>query len=96
MIGGTGRRHMVAQRQQVLAGRGAARGRGGVMSADLERSDDDRGDGGGDYGYDLAHEVTAGLGDPPRRSIGLPVAMSTAPFQVDPHGDLGYDSAHEG
>lgn len=70
------------------------------MSADLECSDDDRdegrGDGGGDYGYDLAHEVTAGLGDPPRRRIGLPVAMSTAPFQVDPHGDLGYDSAHEG
>jgi hypothetical protein len=96
MIGDTGRRHMVAQRQQVLAGRGAARGRGGVMSADLERSDDDRGDGGGDYGYDLAHEETAGPGDPPRRRISLPVAMSTAPFQVDPHGDLGYDSAHEG
>jgi hypothetical protein len=66
------------------------------MSADLERSDDDRGGDGGDYGYDLAHEATAGLGDPPRRRVSLPVAMSTAPFQVDPHGDLGYDSAHEG
>lgn len=47
----------------------------------------------GDYGYDLVHEVLAGL-DLPRtpalRAVGGPVGR---PF--DPDGDLGYDQAHE-
>jgi hypothetical protein len=50
----------------------------------------------GDYGYDLAHEVNAGLADSPRPRTVPPVAVSCAPFQADPDGDLGYDSAHEG
>jgi hypothetical protein len=60
------------------------------MSGDQEYS--------GDYGYDLAHEVKAGLHDIPRPRTAPPMAVttSTAPFVVDLHGDLGYDSAHEG
>jgi hypothetical protein len=59
------------------------------MSADEEYS--------GDYGYDLAHEVKAGLHDVPRpRSAPRMAAAATAPSAVDLHGDLGYDSAHEG
>jgi hypothetical protein len=59
------------------------------MSGDQEYS--------GDYGYDLAHEVKAGLHDVPRPRAALPTAVTTtAPFVVDLHGDLGYDSAHEG
>jgi hypothetical protein len=60
------------------------------MSADQEYS--------GDYGYDLAHEVKAGLHDIPRPRTARPTAVTTttAPFAVDLHGDLGYDSAHEG
>jgi hypothetical protein len=61
------------------------------MSADEEYS--------GDYGYDLAHEVKAGLHDipRPRGALRIPMAAAaTAPSAVDLHGDLGYDSAHEG
>jgi len=59
------------------------------MSTDQEYS--------GDYGYDLAHEVPAGADGPSVRPRRLPVvALSGTPFEVDPHGDLGYDSAHGG
>jgi hypothetical protein len=58
------------------------------MSADQEYS--------GDYGYDLAHEVIAGLDAIPRPRGASPVRVSAAPFAIDLHGDLGYDSAHEG
>jgi hypothetical protein len=50
----------------------------------------------GDYGYDLAHEMNAGPHDIPRRRSASQVTPSKAPFAVDVHGDLGYDSAHEG
>jgi hypothetical protein len=68
--------------------RGATRGGGGVVSADQEYS--------GDYGYDLAHEVSDGLHDIPRPRSASPVALIASPFTIDLHGDLGYDSAHEG
>jgi hypothetical protein len=58
------------------------------MSADQEYS--------GDYGYDLAHEVAVGPDAVPRQRGASPLAVSATPFVVDPHGDLGYDSAHEG
>jgi len=58
------------------------------MSADQEYS--------GDYGYDLAHEVHAGLPFIPRQRGASPLTVTAAPFTVDPHGDLGYDCAHEG
>jgi hypothetical protein len=61
------------------------------MSADEEYS--------GDYGYDLAHEVHAALSDIPRPRVApqtIVTAGTTASFTVDLHGDLGYDSAHEG
>ena len=58
------------------------------MSVDQEYS--------GDYGYDLAHEVRADLDSSSPRPRPTPAAAVTAvPFEVDPHGDLGYDSAHE-
>lgn len=67
--------------------------------ADREQSGEHEGDSGGDYGYDLAHEMSAALDNIPRPraapSISL-TAASSAPFTVDLHGDLGYDSAHEG
>jgi hypothetical protein len=50
----------------------------------------------GDYGYDLAHEMNAGLHDIPRPRSASQVVPSRAPFAVDLNGDLGYDSAHEG
>lgn len=56
------------------------------------------GDNGGDYGYDLAHEVSTALENIPRPRAASPIspaAASTASFTVDLHGDLGYDSAHE-
>jgi hypothetical protein len=69
------------------------------MSGGQEHSGDQGSDSGGDYGYDLAHEVNAALDHIPRPraapSISL-TAASTASFTVDLHGDLGYDSAHEG
>ena len=58
------------------------------MSTDQEYS--------GDYGYDLAHEVHAGLHSIPRPRGVSPLTVSAAPFVADPHADLGYDSAHEG
>lgn len=58
------------------------------MSADQEYS--------GDYGYDLAHEVKAAFDARSRRPRAAPVGVSAVAFEVDPHGDLGYDSAHEG
>ncbi|WP_345612091.1 hypothetical protein [Pseudonocardia adelaidensis] len=60
------------------------------MSADQEY--------GGDYGYDLAHEVHAALDLPrPRVAPQTTVVAGTAgSVTVDLHGDLGYDSAHEG
>jgi len=57
------------------------------------------GDDGGDYSYDLAHEVSAALENIPRPRAAAPfslTAASTASFTVDLHADLGYDSAHEG
>ena len=58
------------------------------MSADQEYS--------GDYTYDLAHEVKASLDGVHRPRALRSVPVSALPFEVDPHGDLGYDSAHEG
>jgi hypothetical protein len=59
------------------------------MSADQDYS--------GDYGYDLAHEMRAGAdGASSRPRSTVWAGMSVVPFEVDPHGDLGYDSAHEG
>jgi hypothetical protein len=66
---------------------------GGVLSSAHE------GDDGGDYSYDLAHEVSAALENIPRPRAAAPfslTAASTASFTVDLHADLGYDSAHEG
>lgn len=57
------------------------------------------GDNGGDYGYDLAHEVSTALENIPRPRAAAPISLtaaSTTSFTVDLHGDLGYDSAHEG
>jgi hypothetical protein len=56
------------------------------MSADQEYS--------GDYGYDLAHEVAAVDGEPGRLRGHAAAAVSGVPFEIDPNGDLGYDSAH--
>jgi hypothetical protein len=51
----------------------------------------------GDYGYDLAHEVMAGLdASIPRPRSPRPAVFKARPGEVDPHGDLGYDSAHDG
>lgn len=59
------------------------------MSADQEYA--------GDYGYDLAHEVKAGAGGSGMRPRTIPtVGIRAVPFEPDPHGDLGYDQAHEG
>jgi len=69
------------------------------LSAEGEQSGSHEGDGGGDYGYDLAHEVCAALHDIPRPRPARPItltAATTASFTVDLYGDLGYDSAHEG
>lgn len=50
----------------------------------------------GDYGYDLAHEVTLGALVPVQRTRSVPVVgVRRAPFDVDPDGDFGYDLAHE-
>jgi hypothetical protein len=57
------------------------------MSADQEYS--------GDYGYDLAHEVKAALDGAQRPRSLRTVPVAALPFEADPHGDLGYDSAHE-
>ncbi|TWF81788.1 hypothetical protein FHX44_117733 [Pseudonocardia hierapolitana] len=56
------------------------------------------GDGGGDYGYDLAHEVSSALEGIPRPRGASPISLAgaSASFTLDLHGDLGYDSAHEG
>jgi hypothetical protein len=57
------------------------------------------GDNGGDYSYDLAHEVSAALEHIPRPRAASPISFTgatAASFTVDLHGDLGYDSAHEG
>jgi hypothetical protein len=56
------------------------------------------GDGGGDYGYDLAHEVSSALESIPRPRGAAPISVAgvSASFPPDLHGDLGYDSAHEG
>jgi hypothetical protein len=89
MIGDTGRMHPVAQRQHCPGGSWGDLRMGGVMSADQEYS--------GDYGYDLAHEVKAGLHDIPRpRSAPRMATAAAASLHVDLHSDLGYDSAHEG
>jgi hypothetical protein len=79
-----------AQRQVRVVGRPEE---GDVLSGAHE------GDSGGDYSYDLAHEVNAALQDIPRPRAASPISLtaaSTASFTVDLHGDLGYDSAHEG
>ena len=57
------------------------------MSIDQEYS--------GDYGYDLAHEVPAGLDGSHRPRTTPRVEVAALPFPADPNGDLGYDSAHE-
>jgi hypothetical protein len=89
MIDDTDRMHVVAQRQLGSGGSRDGPRWGGVMSADQEYS--------GDYGYDLAHEVTAALHAIPRPRGASPLTASAVPFAaMDPHGDLGYDSAHEG
>jgi hypothetical protein len=70
------------------------------MSADPEHPGHPESDSGGDYGYDLAHEVHAALDDIPRprgaQRVPLTPSATSATFTVDLHGDLGYDSAHEG
>jgi hypothetical protein len=69
------------------------------MSGGQEHSGDQGSDSGGDYGYDLAHEVNAALDHIPRPRAAPLISLtaaSTASFTVDLHGDLGYDSAHEG
>jgi hypothetical protein len=69
------------------------------MSGDQEHVGDQGSDSGGDYGYDLAHEVSAALEHIPRPRGATPVSLTaatTASLTVDLHGDLGYDSAHEG
>jgi hypothetical protein len=71
------------------------------MSGGQEHSGDQGSDSGGDYGYDLAHEVNAALDHIPRPRAAPSIPLSTASFStvsftVDLHGDLGYDSAHEG
>jgi hypothetical protein len=56
------------------------------------------GDSGGDYSYDLAHEMSAALENIPRPRGASPAVRpaAAASFTVDVHGDLGYDCAHEG
>lgn len=72
------------------------------MSADREQSGGHEGDTGGDYGYDLAHEVSAALDHIPRPRAAAPTSLtaaaaaSVASSTVDLYGDLGYDCAHEG
>lgn len=88
MIGATDRMQVVAQRQFRAVGRPEE---GGVVSADQEYS--------GDYGYDLAHEVSAALQHIPGPRAAPQTAVpagATGSVTVDLHGDLGYDSAHEG
>jgi hypothetical protein len=58
------------------------------MSADQDNT--------GDYGYDLAHEVSAGLDSSFLRPRSVrAAAFHGAPRGTEPNGDLGYDSAHE-
>jgi hypothetical protein len=55
------------------------------MTGPAERSD-------GDFGYDLAHEATAGAGAQP-----APPAPAEPPARAgddDPGGDYGYDEVH--
>ncbi len=70
------------------------------MSADQELPEQPGSDSGGDYGYDLAHEVHAALEDIPRprgaSTAPLTSSVASASVMIDLHGDLGYDSAHEG
>jgi hypothetical protein len=73
------------------------------MSGGQEHPGNRGSDSEGDYGYDLAHEVNAALDHIPRPraapAIPLTVASAasfTSSLTVDLHGDLGYDSAHEG
>lgn len=51
----------------------------------------------GDYGYDLAHELTTMIRVPAQRGGGgIPVSgLRALPFELDPDSDLGYDQAHD-
>lgn len=49
----------------------------------------------GDYGYDLAHEVRSAWDRSHRPRVARCPSVAALPFEADPHGDLGYDSAHE-
>jgi hypothetical protein len=49
----------------------------------------------GDYCYDMAHEVKAGLHSPARRRASTPLTgMKGRELDLD-GGDFGYDQAHE-
>ncbi|HYH32006.1 MAG TPA: hypothetical protein VD903_16640 [Pseudonocardia sp.] len=60
------------------------------MSADQEYSADSW----GDYTYDLAHEVRTTIDALERPRTARTATAAGAPFEADPHGDLGYDCAH--
>jgi hypothetical protein len=68
------------------------------MRSEQEHPGEHGDDTGGDYGYDLAHEVSAALQHipRPRTALYVPRTAATASSTADVHGDLGYDSAHEG
>ncbi len=51
---------------------------------------------GGDYGYDMVHEVQAGLRTPVT-AVRKVVVSGTGPGRgLDQDGDYGYDQAHDG